>query len=113
MKTIEDILGIPGKMISFSKSGYRQHYPDNFVVFNSNICTREDGKVWYGDIDVTVSKQDLIEVAKTLNRDIYILYEMDARFENEDVPLFNNYVIKFCPNGTWTINPKYEEYYKL
>ena len=113
MKKIEEVLGIPGKMISGSKSLYRKHYPDNMVVFNSNLCTREYGKIWYGDIDITRSKDDLIRVSEILGRDIYILYEMDARFENEDSPLFDEYVIRFSPNGTWTINPKYEKYYKL
>lgn len=113
MEKVNDILGFPGKLISGSKSAYREYYPDNFVVFNANLCIKSIGKIWYGDIDVTHSKDDLIQVSEILGCDIYILHEMDARFENEDNPLFDNYIIMFSPDGTWTINPKYKEYYKL
>ena len=53
-KIAEEHLGMRGKMISFSKSGYAQKNPDNLVVFNSNVCT-DEGKIWYGDLDVTLS----------------------------------------------------------
>nr|HPI82220.1 hypothetical protein [Candidatus Paceibacterota bacterium] len=42
-----------GRMISGSKSGYRDRYPENLVVFNANIVTKKRGKVWHGDLDVT------------------------------------------------------------
>jgi hypothetical protein len=72
-----------GCMISGSKSGYYDKYPDNVVYFNANIIT-EDGKIWWGDIDVTKSEDVLKKVAKEANKDLFILSEMDARFENEN-----------------------------
>ncbi len=109
---IEKMLGIPGKLISFSKSLYKERYPKNIVVFNGNVCTKEN-KIWYGDLDITLCKDKLIELSKELNETIYILYEMDGRFENENNPLINNYLIKFNPNGSWEINEKYKKYYNL
>jgi len=73
-----------GRMISGSKSGYRDRYPDNLVIFNANIATKKRGKVWYGDLDVTLDYEKLEAVAEILKEDLYILYEMDGRFENEN-----------------------------
>lgn len=77
----------PGRMISGSKSGYRSRYPDSKVVFNGNIIIKSAGKVWWGDIDVTLEEAKLQAVANELKEDLYILYEMDARFGNEEKPV--------------------------
>lgn len=76
-----------GRMISGSKSGYREKYPNNFVVFNANILTEKSGKIYYGDLDLDFDNHKLLNVAKQLNEDLYILKEMDCRFENEDKPI--------------------------
>ena len=44
-----------GRLIAVSKSGYKSQYPNNEVVFNANIVTSE-GKVWYGDLDLTLDR---------------------------------------------------------
>lgn len=77
------ILGFVGKMIGGSKSRYREQYPDHTVVFNSNIATKSHGKIWYGDVDLTLSEQLLIDLAKELGEPIYLFREMDMRFQNE------------------------------
>lgn len=74
-----------GRMVSGSKSGYQSQYPNNFVVFNANIIIPNEGKVWYGDLDLTKSGEILKEVANESNTTIYVLREMDARFENENL----------------------------
>lgn len=98
-------LGMLSNMISMSKSGYRNNHPDNIVVFNSNICTNTE-KIWYGDIDVTKSLQKLIDLALEINEDIYVLYEMDGRFDNEDKPLIHKYVVLISASG----EVKYADY---
>jgi len=75
-----------GRMISWSKSGYRSKHPDNNVVFNANIVTLENGKVWHGDLDVTVDEENLQKVANILGKNLYILSEMDCRFNTEKEP---------------------------
>jgi len=73
-----------GRMICASKSRYYDSHPDNLVVFNANVITKKSGKVWHGDLDVTLDFDNLKNVADELKEDLYILYEMDARFENEN-----------------------------
>jgi hypothetical protein len=109
IEQLNTTLGYPGRMISGSKSGYRKHYPDNFAIFNSNICT-ESEKVWFGDIDLTLQKEALCELAKAHNQTIYVLYEMDARFENEDTPLLGKAPIKFLPDGTFKVADSLVQY---
>jgi hypothetical protein len=74
-----------GRMISHSKSGYMDKFPDNEVYFNSNIFVLGEGKIWYGDIDVTKERDKLENIAKEIGKDLYILREMDGRFENENL----------------------------
>lgn len=73
-----------GKMLSGSKSAYHERHPDNNVVFNANVIIEKHGKVWFGDIDVTLEQDKLQAIANELCRDLYILGEFDARFENEN-----------------------------
>lgn len=75
---------IMGRMISGSKSLYREKYPDHKVCFNANVVAKSYGKVWYGDLDLTVDREKLQEVANELHDTLYVLYEMDGRFENEN-----------------------------
>jgi len=77
---------VPGRLISGSKSFYRSQFPDNEVYFNANIFVLGEGKIWYGDIDVTMDIQILKEIASSIGKDLFILSEMDGRFENEDIP---------------------------
>lgn len=102
-------LGFPGKMISASKSGYRERNSENLTIFNSNVCT-EEGKIWWGDIDVTKSKENLSNLAKEMGKTIYVLYEMDGRFENEKSPKINRAPIKFLPDGTYILSEGLERF---
>jgi hypothetical protein len=87
-----DILGPLGQMLSASKSDYSKRYPTHTVVFNGNVCTKKLGKLWFGDIDTTKDSKKLDALAKALGEDVYVLREMDGRFENEGNPLFENAV---------------------
>jgi len=81
-----DILGQCGRMISASKSEYRSKHLGSIVVFNANVCTGSQGKIWFGDIDVSAAMDKLELLADAIGETIYVLYEMDARFENEYSP---------------------------
>jgi len=104
-------LGHSGKMISWSKSGYAQANPNNFVIFNANIACIE-GKVWYGDIDITLNKENLQEIAKFCEETVYVLYEMDGRFDNEESPKLDRAAIEFYPDGTYKIREDLVNYVK-
>lgn len=106
---LEEKLGICGRLISGSKSGYRNRYPLNVAIFNSNLIV--DGvKVWYGDIDITKRRNDLRELAVELDKDLIILYETDGRFEYENKPRVDQYVYIAKADGTDEIGPRIKDY---
>jgi hypothetical protein len=109
-KIATDILGFPGRLISGSKSTYKSSYPENLVVFNSNLCT-EKGKIWYGDVDVTLDLEKLTEIAFKIQEKIYLLYEMDARFENEETPRLEKFVIAITPDGKQVLSESLKNYF--
>ena len=68
-----------------SKSTYRNQFPDNKVYFNANIFLLGEGKVWFGDIDITRDIDVLESISAELGKDLYVLRESDGRFENESL----------------------------
>lgn len=76
-----------GRMIAMSKSNYCKEHQGEFVIFNANILTKTHGKVWYGDINVTLDFDNLKNIADQLGEDLYILMEGDARFGYENQPI--------------------------
>ena len=80
-------LGSIGRMISGTKTGPKGHV----CVFNANVIV--DGrKRWFGDLDLTKQAKQLREAAKEIGQPLYILREMDARFDNEAKPLIEKAV---------------------
>lgn len=73
-----------GRMIAGSKSGYCSMFPDHIVVFNANIITEKSGKIWHGDLDITIEEDKLKKVSSKLGEPLYILREHDARWGNEN-----------------------------
>ena len=91
----ESILGRSGKMISGSKSLYREVNPLNVSIFNANVVVETDSglqKVWYGDLDLTLEEKKLIELSTLLGKKVYVIREMDGRFDNENSPIVSNAV---------------------
>jgi hypothetical protein len=76
---------ISGRMISGSKSSYREKYPENKVYFNANIFALSDGKIWYGDLDLTRDADILQRISSNVGKSLYVLPEYAGRFENEDL----------------------------
>jgi len=75
----------PGRLISHSKSAYREAHPDHTVIFNSNVICGKHGKVWWGDLDLTLDGAKLSMVAEELSTELLVLRELDARFGNENI----------------------------
>lgn len=111
-KIILKKLGDKGTLISFCESDYRRHHPDNIVVFNSNIIINNK-RVWFGDIDITLSKEILMELSRETNNEIYILYQRDVSVDNENNPNINNYVAKFSPDGSYKLNKRLKDFYDI
>lgn len=78
--------------------------PEGHVcVWNANLCVKSKGKIWFGDLDLTKDKDDLIRLAKERGEDIYVLREKDARFANESQPLYENAVARISADGNFTV----------
>lgn len=77
-----------GRMLSLSKSGYRQRFPDHLVVFNANIFTKSGTKIWHGDLDITLDGEALKDMAARSAEELYIFREADGRFSRENNPLW-------------------------
>lgn len=90
------VVGMMGRMISWSKSEYLRSHPNNVVVFNANVCA-DPGKIWFGDLDITRDSEKLQQLADELDQMVYVLHEMDGRFENETQPLIDQAVATFKP----------------
>jgi hypothetical protein len=110
IETTTAVLGMPGRMISNSKSAYKEKNPNNLVIFNANVCTN-DFKIWWGDLDLTESIEELSDLAEALEEDIYVLYELDGRFENENKPLVNKFAVKFFYDGGLELSNQLKEIY--
>ena len=76
-----------GRMIGGSKTGYSSEHADELIVFNANVLMSGYGKVWYGDLNLTEDYLVLQDIAKSLNSTLYILWESDGRFGDENKPL--------------------------
>lgn len=111
-KTIQ-ILGWDGRMIAGSKSGYMQAYPNNLVVFNANLIVLDstNTKLWYGDLDITKDIEKLRQLSAEIGMSIVVLREMDARFENENKPRVESFVIQLEPNGDYELGKLERDYF--
>ena len=105
-----------GRMIGGSKTGYRDQHPDDLIVFNANILMPGYGKVWYGDLNLTEDYLVLREIAQNLNTDLYVLWESDGRFGDENKP-FDELIKKAVwntdelkPTKEWYLNKQDKKY---
>jgi hypothetical protein len=73
-----------GRMISGSKSGYYSQHPKHDVVFNANIFIPSVGKVWFGDLDITLDNKLLQEICNEIGEEMIVVSEMLGRFGAEE-----------------------------
>ena len=63
-----------GRLIGWSKSGYRRTFPNHNVVFNANIFT-QSGIEFHGDLDITIDCLPLQRACNELGEEMIVLYE--------------------------------------
>ena len=97
------------RMIGGSKSFYRKEYLDDLIVFNANVLMPNYGKVWYGDLNITQDYIILKSIADSLDTTLYVLWEMDGRFGEE-----NKSIDGLIEKSVWntTENKPTKEWYK-
>jgi hypothetical protein len=82
-KELTTELGIPGKILFWSKSDGHKTAEKNKQIFisNSNIFTAQCCKVWWGDfLSNEKSINSLKKIARKFALDFFILHEIDGRF---------------------------------
>lgn len=79
-------MGLPIGLCVGSKSGYRQRHPDHEFYPNANVFSLRLGKIWWGDLDLNVHGRALQKIARIMGERLYVLREMDGRFENMTRP---------------------------
>jgi hypothetical protein len=72
-----------GRILSGSKRGPDGHK----CVWNANVVSKSHGKVWFGDLNLTKEGKTLKEIATKFGEPLYVLREMDCRFERQDDPI--------------------------
>ena len=97
------------RMIGGSKSFYRKEHEGDLIVFNANIVMPLFGKVWHGDLNLTEDYMILKSIADALDNTLYVLWEMDGRFGEEDKPI--DELIKKAVWNTDELKPT-KEWYK-
>lgn len=100
----QSILCFPDGRCFGSKSGYSHRNKTHAVVFNANLCFLSQGKVYHGDVDLALDLEMLHACVQQAGEDLYVLYENDARFENEQKPAFHNAVVIVKRDGTIDLN---------
>ena len=98
-----------GRMIGGSKTGYCTEHSDDLIVFNANVLMPGYGKVWYGDLNLTQDYILLKSIAESLDTTLYILWESDGRFGEENKPI--DELIKKAVWNTDELKPT-KEWYK-
>jgi len=108
---IKENLGFCGAMISSHKQAAKTKGREHLAVFNANLVVKGFGKVWFGDIDITRDEEKIKKVALGFKSIVYVLREMDARFEHENSPQLQN--AAYSTDGvTGSIGQSYSQYYE-
>lgn len=87
-EAIEGHLGTPGRLLSASKTMYREKFPNNKVYFNACLFDKNLKQIWWGDIDLDMDKESLQMLADFLGEPIYLTMEQPFRWDGlkeEDV----------------------------
>lgn len=82
-KIITEKLGYPGRLLSASKSFYRDNHQNNIVFFNGNIYDLEGIKIWHGDVDITADLNKLKDIATTFGETIFVTTEQPFRWNEQ------------------------------
>lgn len=85
-KILVDNGSVISRMLAYNRGNYTRKNPRNKVYFCANIVTREHGKIWWGDLDLTKDADRLQKAADAIAANLYILNEMDYRHHNESRP---------------------------
>lgn len=100
-------VGLPlSRLVSLSKSGFLRRHPQHAVVFNATLANAAGERLWWGDVDLTVDKEALFELAERAGFDLFLYYEGDSRRGFVKTIDRSNAVAVFHPDGTLTLGDR-------
>ena len=102
MENIIDINELMGEQSLFCGrmiSGYKEAPEGCKCVWNANLVSPTKGKVWFGDLNLTREGDKLKLVSIAAGETLYVLREMDCRFETE-----NDSVELLTEKAVWNTN---------
>jgi hypothetical protein len=69
-----------GRHVAFRKATYLQAFPRRVVIFGAHLTDEAGNDLWYGDLDLTVDEQKLLDLADALGEELFLM---------DDSSLFN------------------------
>lgn len=70
---------IRGRSIAWSQAAYTQAYSAHEIYFGSKLFVLgQNEPVWEGDVDLDFDAERLTEIAKTIEKDIYVLQSTEG-----------------------------------
>lgn len=94
-------LGLPlSRLIAASKIGYMRRHPQHAVIFNATIADSTGRRLWWGDVDLTIDEDILVQLAERVGLDLHVYYEGDSRRGFVDRIDPTNTVLLVHPDGT-------------
>lgn len=87
-----------GRMFSGSKAAYMGQHPNNRVFFNACLFDKDNQQIWFGDVDLTLDKENLQNLANEIGT-IYVTSEYPFRWDGLEKGkiLYAENVVRFDP----------------
>lgn len=96
-----------GRMIALSKSEYlANHNHRELVIFNAAICSKSEGRIWAGDLDLSTDVADLVTFASHRGEVLYVIRENDAI--DPKSPAFDKAVATISKDGMMEIRNSFD-----
>ena len=84
--TVRHLGSASGRTLSTGKVQFKKDNPDNAIIFNACLCT-DKHVLWYGDIDLSVDEGAIGSIAREIDKNIYILTEVDLARNAEAISI--------------------------
>jgi hypothetical protein len=68
------------RMLGYSKTLYSKKNKNHYIIFNARISVESTGIIWWGDLDLTASENELKNISIEIGEPLYVLYESDAYY---------------------------------
>ena len=99
-----DLLGYPDRMLYRHKDMGKPT-----TIFNANVYNFKAEKIWYGDLEVELDREALIELSNK-EGPLYILWEMDGKFleQRPTLAYIKSRAIVTVENGNIAYNEEFD-----